>query len=66
MDRKTLGYILLGGAVAVWAFSYYQEKQLLASGEITADQTLTLSDRLFSPAGVAAGFGAYFLSKAYR
>jgi hypothetical protein len=61
MDKRKIGFILVGGALAVWVFSYYQEKQALTAGQITNDQALSLSDRLFSPAGVAAVVGGYLI-----
>lgn len=61
MGSKKLGYILVGGAAAFWLYLYYQQNQGVANGSVQPDQTLSLSDYLFSPAGVAAVFGGYMI-----
>lgn len=59
MKRTTIGYLLIAGAVGVWAYSYYQQSSALGDGTITESQTLTMTDRIFSPAGVALAAGVF-------
>ena len=59
MKRTTIGYLLIAGAVGVWAFNYYQQSAAIGDGTITDQQGLTMADRIFSPAGVALVAGIY-------
>jgi hypothetical protein len=59
MDKCTIGYLLMGGAVVLWVVQYYQQQTAIAQGSIDSSQTLTMTDRLASPAGAAFATGIF-------
>lgn len=61
MGSKKLGYWLVGGAVALMAYLYYQEQQGIDNGSVQPDMALSTSDFVFSPAGLAAAVGGWMI-----
>lgn len=64
MNKTTLGGILIGAAVVIWAIQYYQQQAQIAAGNLTPAEGLTWTDRIFSPAGVALGVGVVLVAPA--